>query len=72
MRMGRLRKAPVLAAVQAIATEAQAGSKKSKLQQLYQQAQITFGGGKQPSRPANLQAVSQALRKCYELRPILL
>ena len=72
MRFSRPRKAPVLAAVQAIATEAQMESKKSKLQQLYQQAQISFGGGKQPSSPEDLQAVSQALREYYEVRPILL
>ena len=72
MRFSRLRKAPVLAAVQAIATEAHIESKKSKLQQLYQQAQISFGRGKQPSSPEDLQAVSQALREYHELRPFLL
>ena len=63
MRFSRLRKASVLAAVKGIATEAQIESKKSKLQQLYQQAQISFGGGKQPSSLEDLQAVSQALRE---------
>ena len=71
MQFSRLRKAPVLA-VQAVAADAQMENKKSKLQQLYQQAQMSFGRGKQPSRPEDLQAVSQALREYHELWPILL
>ena len=72
MRFSCLRKAPVLAAVQAqaIGTQAQVESKQSKLQQLYQQAHSTFGGGKQPHSPESLQSVIQALRKCQDLRSI--
>lgn len=72
MRFSCLRKAPVLATVQAqaIGTKAPVESKQSKVQQLYKQAQSTFGGGKQPRSPEGLQSVIQALRKCHGLRPI--
>ncbi|KAL3159690.1 hypothetical protein ABBQ38_010096 [Trebouxia sp. C0009 RCD-2024] len=63
MRISCLRRAPKLATLQAIATRDQVASQQSKLQHLYQQAQKTFGGGKQPNSPEDLQAVTQALRE---------
>lgn len=66
MRISCLRRAPKLATLQAIATRDQVASQQSKLQHLYQQAQKTFGGGKQPNSPEDLQAVTQALRESCE------
>lgn len=66
MRISCLRRAPKLATLHAIASRDQVPSQQSKLQHLYQQAQETFGCGKQPNSPEDLQAVTQALRESYE------
>ncbi|DBA82642.1 TPA: hypothetical protein ACH3X1_006889 [Trebouxia sp. C0004] len=51
-----------LSGLRAVATQANDSAQTSKLQQLYQQALSSFGKGQQPKGPAEVLAVSEALR----------
>ncbi|KAL0037368.1 hypothetical protein WJX79_004287 [Trebouxia sp. C0005] len=51
-----------LSGLRAVATQPNGSAQTSKLQQLYQQALSSFGKGQQPKGPAEVSAVSEALR----------